>query len=434
LPCMLQGDPNRLKQILLNLAGNAVKFTEHGQVVVRMTHLETGTDHASFRTDVIDSGIGIPSEAQNRLFEPYSQAESSTYRRFGGTGLGLVISRQLIELMQGTIGLESAPGRGSTFWFQLSLTRSKSSPRLLEPDHGLLRDKVIVALEAHEATRENLSNLLSSWHCRCQTVAHASELSALFSDGNRYTPLPNLFLISLNQPESEWPVLEELTRTNPALAQCPWLGLGARQADQVPESARFWRWSGLLSKPIRRAPLSRALLRLLMRDGHGSPCQNVMEPSPRLLDPKVCVAGNRSPCRILLVEDNPVNQKVALQQLRKLGYTADLATHGVEALAAMRRQYYDLVLMDCQMPLMDGFEATQRFRKDTEFLILARQRSPTRIVAMTAHSMEGDREKCLSCGMNDYVSKPVKLADLKAVIERNLASLNHQSALVSANV
>jgi len=319
-----------------------------------------------------------------------------------------------VSLMHGEIGVLSTPGQGSTFWFEVRLPQQLGVARLLELDLGLLAHRKILVLDPSSAVREGLAAILASWRMECSTAAYAGELAPFVKNGKQLPGPTEFMLLSVGLPESEYQLLDQLLPPEPQRSRFRCLGMGARQTGELSGPAQAWRWSALLPKPVRHAALARALLTALSGTNHHpvatTPAGSLKSLAPQ---PQSAISAVVHPIRILLAEDNPVNQKVALRQLQKLGYAADAVGDGLQVLAAMRKQQYDVVLMDCQMPELDGFETTHRIRHDPEFQV------QPRIIAITANAMEGDREKCLSRGMDDYISKPVRIDELKAVLERN---------------
>ncbi len=414
LPMMVRGDPNRLRQVLLNLIGNAVKFTDSGEVVVHvMSGAPTVADGLrELRFEVRDTGIGIPPHAQARLFQPFSQADDSTTRRFGGTGLGLAISRQIVELMGGTIGVTSAPGNGSIFWFTVGLQEAADA----SPAHGDADDprtlgdvRALVASE-NVTTRAVLEHHARAWGLRLEFVADTASALAAVSRGRA----------------EDDPFRFAICATSATGAECMDTAPGQHGADGtlLPVVVLTSLWHAIpagrnalgevvasVRRPIRASTLLRACLRAAgtSLDRRGSQVRAV-DGLPRAVTP------DRSTLRLLVVEDNLVNQRLLQLQLRKGGYRADVAANGREALEALERKAYDLVFMDCQMPEMDGYEATRRMRADPRW-------DGIYVVAMTANTMSGDREKCIAAGMNDYLPKPAREPDVFAAIDRALATL-----------
>jgi len=383
----LCGDPLRIRQILTNLLSNALKFTGDGRVTVSVT------DEGHYvRFEVRDTGSGVDPARRDAIFEEFSQADASTSRTFGGTGLGLAISKHLAEAMGGSVGLRGEPGQGSTFWFTVELVEEASSP---DPARlGLVGHRAAVVLGGKPGFT-TLDRQLESWGMEVVTAGPLNLEDALrAADGSR----PEVVVID-EGPECPRPLelMAEVRRKWPLL---PILSLRAGEAGgQQPED----QWSVQLAKPARRAAVYNALTCLLV-DGQDRPAETRR---PAALSPPPS-----NGMRLLLAEDNPVNQVVALAMLGKLGYTVDVARNGQEAVEMRARHEYVAVLMDCQMPEMDGYEATREIRRGEN----GGRRIP--IIALTAHSMVADRDKCLEAGMDDYISKPVRLPDLEATLVR----------------
>ena len=410
LPRTLCGDITRLRQILVNLLGNAVKFTEHGQVVVRAEllagepgeRIEDGHE-VSIRFSVRDTGIGIPPEKIDRLFKSFSQVDASTTRRFGGTGLGLAISKRLSELMGGGIEVESrgVPGEGSCFSFTLRLPAARQALASWAGEHQRdLVGKRMLAVDDNPANLRLLEKLATQWGMQVITRASPAAALALIEAGERF----DVAVLDLQMPDMDGSELAEALHRHAPGRDLPCvllssLGRSFSERERAPFAA-------VLNKPLRFSTLFQILVSVLQQE------------TPTLADgghtpgPEHGNGREARTLRLLLVEDNPVNQRVAAHLLGKLGYKADLAGNGLEALAALARQPYDVLLMDVQMPEMDGLEATRRIVADHPAA------SRPHIIAMTANAMEGDREACLQAGMNDYVAKPIRLDELEAALMR----------------
>ncbi len=407
LPAWVWGDPTRFRQVLFNLVGNAVKFTERGEVGVRVIPGEPEDGRAWARFEVHDTGIGVAPEARHRLFTPFSQADASTARRFGGTGLGLSISKRLVEMMGGTIGMDGQAGQGSVFWFILPWEEAPPAVQPSESDLSSLAGIRVLCVGENPGTLAGLSAALAEWDVACAQAPSADEaLQMLRAEQEAGTPF-RLALIDLQAPSLDGLSLAKTIRDDPDLrplslaALCPMSssGHGRQQVNAYFEA--------VLSKPIRQDNLRQGLLSLVA-------------PAPLTAAPEdaTSIKTERRPhrrARILLAEDNPVNQKVAVHLLARQGHRVDVASNGREAVEAVAKFPYDLVFMDCQMPEMDGFAATREIRA------IAGEIGRIPIIAMTANAMAGDRERCLAAGMDDYVSKPVRTNELAAALERQLA-------------
>jgi two-component system sensor histidine kinase/response regulator len=423
IPPHLRGDPGRLQQILVNLTSNAIKFTEKGEVVVHVV-LETETERSvAIRFSVRDTGIGIPKDQLHRLFKPFSQGDASTTRKYGGTGLGLRISKQLAELMGGKIGVQSEDGKGSTFWFTVELRKLASPTQLarLRLMQERLRDIRALIVDDSEVNREILSEQLAAWGLQVKKESAAKNaLETLKGAASRGEPFP-LAILDMQMPEMDGVQLGEAIRRDKGLRRTPLILLTSIISD-VRVRARIERvgFVAALTKPVKPSHLLNAVLRALWGE-ELLEAKNLgtHEPCAERAAPKSVGIGRR----ILLVEDNEINQSVASNILETEGYICDVVSNGREAIEAVCKTEYAAILMDCQMPEMDGFEATRRIReleKRTEKAVAVKGRTP--IIALTANALRGDRERCLAAGMDDYVSKPLspkKLIDaIRSQIER----------------
>jgi signal transduction histidine kinase/CheY-like chemotaxis protein/HPt (histidine-containing phosphotransfer) domain-containing protein len=416
VPRGLVGDPGRLRQILLNLMGNAVKFTASGEVVVRVSPEAPIATGVRLRFKVIDTGAGIPPAVLARLFQAFSQADSSTTRQHGGTGLGLAIAKQLVGLMGGTIGVESVPGQGSTFWFTAAFERAeaRSVEALVPQEMAGLR---VLVVDDNATNRTVLLGQLAAWRMLGTSVEDGGQaLDALQAAAAAGTPYA-VAILDMQMPGMDGLQLARATRSIPALTTIPLLlltSLGAVDRAEL-EAAGV---AAALTKPARPSQLYDALARATAVGGTSSatarPERRVDSTSPgrRRADDERPAATTR----ILVVEDNAINQQVALGLLKRLGYQAEAVANGLEALDALDRIAYTAVLMDCQMPEMDGFTATAEVRRREG----AARHTP--IIGLTAHAMLGAKEDCLAAGMDDYLSKPVRREDLDAVLQHWVAT------------
>ena len=412
VPQVLHGDPHRLRQILVNLGGNAIKFTERGGVTLRVERGVAADGGAVARFAVVDTGIGIAPEQQASLFRPCTQADSSTTRRYGGTGLGLAICRELVGLMGGRIGIESEPGRGSEFWFELPLRPGVRREEPL-PSPGVLRGRRVLVVDDYADNRTLLRAWLAHWGCEVIEAADGREaLAAAFADGARF----DAALLDLRMPGMDGDQLAARLREDPRTRDLPRLlltSLGERRSAQELAATGF---HGALGKPLRPHPLRRLLERAIAGSLGGADAEEAAAANGRPpAQPVPGAPAGESPLRgahVLLVEDSATNQLLARRLLERLGCEVDVAADGSLALQALAARRYRLVLMDCQMPAMDGFEATRRIRLGEA----GPEAANLPIVAMTAHAMQGDRERCLAGGMDDYLTKPADRATLERVL------------------
>jgi signal transduction histidine kinase/DNA-binding response OmpR family regulator len=399
VPLAIRGDLTRLRQILLNLLSNAVKFTEAGEVVLTMRAEPAPSGQQRLTFAVRDTGIGLSPDGMGRLFQSFSQADSSTTRKYGGTGLGLAISRRLAELMGGTMWCESAgPGTGSTFFFTVEAPAAQVPASRRHEVLGVqaqLQGKRLLIVDDNATNRRVLALQTGKWGMQSCPVELPAEALLLLERGERF----DLAIIDMHMPEMDG---IELARRASRLPGAPPLvlfsSLGRRESGEA-ESL----FKAFLSKPIRQSQLFDTLMNLLAdHDAPAPPPAAAADGQLRKpqIDPTM---GQRHPLRILLAEDNAVNQKLALRLLQQMGYRADLASNGIEAVQAVRRQAYDVVLMDVQMPELDGLDATRQICK------LMQPTERPRIVAMTANAMQGDREMCIAAGMDDYITKPIRV-------------------------
>jgi len=409
VPAIVLGDPGRLRQIVLNLVGNAIKFTKQGEVVVCAETWSGAADQGNLHFSVRDTGVGIPPEKQKAIFEAFTQADTSSTRQFGGTGLGLTISSQLVSLMGGRIWVESEPGIGSTFHFTVRMEAANPpSPQPVRPAAAILEDLPVLVVDDNATNRHILGELLSGWGMRPTLSAGASDaLTCLRQAGNMGAPYP-LLITDSQMPFMDGLTLVEHIQRDPQLAGSPVVMLIS--AGQRKDTARC-RELGVrayLTKPIGESELLDAILQVFGR------VENTSQPQP--ITCRSLREQQRS-LRILVVEDNPVNQLLAMRLVQKEGHSTVAAATAHDALAVLEKESFDLVLMDVQMPDMDGFQATRAIReKERE------TGEHLRIIAMTAHAMQGDRERCLSAGMDGYVPKPVNRKELISTIEAVMAA------------
>jgi PAS domain S-box-containing protein len=417
VPLAVRGDPTRLRQVLLNLLSNAIKFTEQGEVLLQV-HLESASASGFLlRFEVHDTGIGVAPEVQRALFRPFVQADGSTTRKYGGTGLGLAISRQLVRLFCGDIGVRSELGRGSVFWFTARL-----EPALEALGHGdrlpdCFAGKRALVVDDNEVNRRIVGHHLDSWSISWEAVATPElGLDRLRTDAES-NPF-DVVILDMQMPGMDGLMMASRIRAEPAIAATRILLLTSLGQDLDRAGLRSLSIQECLNKPFRQEDLRNSLQRALRTSAATAMRLSGLHDTTTWGGVPKPVAPAKSSLRILVAEDNAVNQKVALGQLSALGYSADLVEDGVRALELLARNPYDVILMDCQMPRMDGYEATRRIRELEQSGPEARRRGRTNIIAMTAHAMHGDREKCLAAGMDEYLSKPLLLEELAAVLEQ----------------
>ena len=398
-PLLLRGDPFRLRQVVSNLVGNAIKFTENGEVVVRVTLLRQTATDADVRVSVEDTGIGIAPDAVEKIFGHFSQADGSTTRRYGGTGLGLAICRRLLILMGGSVRADSAPGKGSKFIVDLRLPVARSTVSLPLTPVALAGVRVLV-VDDNQTNRDILLQQLLGWGMRVRCVEGGPQALVAMTDAAREGAPFDLAVLDMHMPGMDGLELAQAIQTQPALSRTRLMMLSSTYAgaDQLTRAqAGILRY---LSKPIRRADLQRAVTGVLA----SVPVESPARPMPE--SPVGRLQG-----QVLLVEDNPINQGVAKAMLTKLGLQYQLAGDGAQAVDRVRETDFDLVLMDCQMPVMDGYEATAVIRALPEG-----RGAKLPIVALTANAMQGDEQLCLDAGMNGFLAKPYTLASLHATL------------------
>jgi two-component system sensor histidine kinase/response regulator len=415
VPRALLGDPLRVRQLLTNLVGNAIKFTARGEVCLTARREKRGDGGDWVRVEVQDTGIGIPLEARARLFQAFEQADGSTTRKFGGTGLGLAISRRLLELMGGEIGVESTPGAGSTFWFRIPIRATDTPPLEFAKQFDDVRGARVLIVDDNRTNRRVLELQTTGWGMQPQLAESARDglqrLREACASGERFA----LVLVDQAMPEMDGSEFARIVNADPELASTPLVLLSSMldrsQATQLAERG----FAGCLLKPVRESRLLdcvRAVLSLRSRAGAtASAASSAPRPALPVTEEALSQSKLGSRPSVLLAEDNVVNRRVAVRMLESLGLAVDIAVNGQEAVDALARQPYEIVLMDCQMPLLDGLTATRQIRVlETS---LGRR---AHIIALTANAMATDEQNCRDAGMDDYLSKPFKLDDLKRVL------------------
>jgi CheY-like chemotaxis protein len=406
VPEWVVGDPGPLRQVIVNLICNAIKFTVRGEVVLRATVKARTTVESVLEFSVVDTGIGIPAERLGSLFDPFSQTHESTTPRFGGTGLGLTSSARLVALIGGRITVESKIGHGTTFRFEARFGEGPAPLERAVKDPADLRGLAALIVDDNETNRRILSGLLRIWGMRPKTVdggpTAIAELNRVRAAGEGY----RLMFVDQMMPEMDGFTLIEELQNSPGLAPQTIMMLSSTDRPENAARCRSLQIAAYLVKPIKADELQIAIIAALHREKHPP---RASQPAPA--DPARVEATLR-PLRILVAEDNAVNQRVALRILQKAGHFAVIVGNGKEVLEALTRDSFDVVLMDVQMPEMDGIAATRAIREQE-----ARSGQHLPIVAMTAHAMKGDRERCLEAGMDDYVSKPIQRAELSRALE-----------------
>jgi len=416
MPARWRGDPIRIRQVLTNLIGNAVKFTEQGEVLLTVTQAITNNDNHTLCFEIQDTGIGIPNDVQIRLFQPFSQADGSTSRRFGGSGLGLFISKKLIELMGGSIAMTSHLGSGSCFWFTIPLEQSK--PSTVDQKSYDFSDKRILVVDDNATNRNILTTYLNNWGLTVSEADNGSTTLIQLQSATIQNKLYDVILLDMQMPVMDGLTLANCLAQIPALAKIPIILLSS--GDQL--NATDYQNTHIvqrLIKPVRQIQLLDAIINAL---------QGTSETTQKIAKPAIQLPSYKDK-KVLIVEDNKINQKVIVAKLSKFGITTDIAENGQIALDKWGQNTYDLILMDCQMPVMDGFIATRHIRSIETNMDLTHQP----IIALTATAIEGDREKCLAAGMDDYLSKPIIDEQLIEVLAQQLGAESAFSSNVDDN-
>jgi two-component system sensor histidine kinase/response regulator len=409
-PTAVRGDPFRLRQVLTNILGNAIKFTEEGEVTLRAKLAEDAPDTVTVCFEVRDTGIGMSEEQHSRLFKPFTQADASTTRRYGGTGLGLAISRQLVLMMGGEIGVRSEPDVGSTFWFTTRLEKRPEDGRGTPVPRAGLQDLRVLIVDDHETNRRILHKQITTWGMRDGMAENGAEaldlLRAAAESGEAY----DLAVLDMQMPDMDGIQLARAISEEPAISSTR-LVLLTSIGININETARMAGVEVVLNKPVRQSQLHDALATMLgtPAEAQGRPSRGGVR-STAHATPEAELHASRG--HVLLVEDYPVNQVVATRMLERSGYRVDAVNNGREAVEALSNIPYGAVLMDVQMPEMDGYEATAEIRRREGSV------RHTPIIAMTADAMQGDRERALAAGMDDYIAKPVQHEELEAVLGR----------------
>jgi PAS domain S-box-containing protein len=410
---LLKGDPGRLRQILVNLAGNAIKFTLHGEVVIAVKMVSESSDRVTMHFEVSDTGIGISEDKKGMLFNAFQQLDPSTTRKFGGTGLGLAISRQLVEMMEGQIGVLSVLGKGSTFWFTVAFAKQPNRKQQNPAPPATIRDVRVLSVDDNATNRLVLSEQLSSWGIRCSEAEDVSSALELIKAAHTEKDPFRIILTDHQMPGLDGESLAGAIKADPVLRDTILILMTWQGKHDAPDRFKDLGFSACLTKPVKQSVLYNCLITVL---GGAGFAEQQFERS--FINGSSVNEDLRRNARILVVEDNKVNQMVALKILEKMGIRVDVVDNGKKAVSALETVSYNLVFMDIQMPEMDGFEATKKIRSG--MTLVPNTKIP--IVAMTAHARKEDREKCLQAGMDDYISKPLDPLAMAKVLNRWLTS------------
>jgi len=403
VPKFLQGDVGRLRQVLLNLVNNAIKFTSKGEVTIEVSLISEDAITASLRFTIIDTGIGIPTASQSKLFQPFTQVDASTTRQYGGTGLGLAICKQIVELMGGKIHLESKENYGSTFWFELLFEKQSDCPANDLGVDSLQGIRVLIVDDSTTNCRI-LAHQLSAWEMRVNTVERSLDAMSYLNRGIEVGDPYQLAILDMQMPDLDGESLGKQIKDSPILQNTHLIMLTSLDQNGAAKRMLEIGFAYYLRKPVRKLRLLSCIIDALTGIRQNLDAGMKLQDSSLDLEPIL-----PSKLKILLAEDSPINQKVAINQLTNLGYSADVVGNGKEALQMIAQIPYDIILMDCQMPILDGYETSQRIRnleadRDKE--------TKTIIIALTANAMKEDRDRCLAAGMDDYLSKPIRKEDL----------------------
>ncbi len=409
IPPILKGDPGRLRQILINLAGNAVKFTHTGEVLIRAERIKEADDWIQIRFAVKDTGIGIPADKMDQLFKSFSQVDGSTTRKYGGTGLGLTISKKLTHMMQGEIGVESEEGGGSEFWFTARFEKQTTLPDRPVSSPGTIKGKHILIVDGNKTNRFVIREQLKLWGCIYHEAQDGFQAIEIMNQAVHDKMPIELALIDMQMPGMDGKQLGKSIKNTPDIASTHLImlsSIGERGDAKVLEQIGF---DAYLSKPVKMTQLHDCLIKVANQSGE------LKKASPDAIITQYRLAEDEHRnIRILLAEDNHINQKVASRMLTKIGYRVDAVDNGKDAIEALKTTDYKLVFMDCQMPVLDGYEATKQIRSPASGV----ENSHVPIIAMTANAMKGDRDKCIEAGMDDYMPKPVKIKELSKIINK----------------
>ncbi len=404
VPLRVKGDPGRLRQIIMNLMNNAIKFTPSGEVSIKVSLCERKDADVMITFEVSDTGIGIPKASQEMIFESFSQGDASTTRKYGGTGLGLAISTELVAMMNGKIWVESEVGKGSSFFFTVTFQEIIDDVSLSgRVKVETIKDQRVLVVDDNEVNRRIFIEQLKGWGCQVEEASNAMDAITMLIDAKNQNHEFHMVLLDMQMPEMDGEQLARQIRSLDLIKDINLILITS--APRIGDAARVRKigCEGYLVKPVKASYLYNAIAAVI--DSRDEPKKGNLPVTRHTLKEMA-----RQKVKILLVEDNIVNQKVAVRLLEKIGFRCDVAANGEEAVSALRQIPYDIVFMDCQMPVLDGFEATSAIRK------MESETRHTIIIAMTANAMKGDREKCLESGMDDYLSKPVTVENLLGVL------------------
>jgi two-component system, sensor histidine kinase and response regulator len=416
VPSLLRGDPGRLRQIIVNLAGNSIKFTHQGEVAIDVSLVEETDSAATLNFAVSDTGIGIPADRLNKLFKSFSQIDGSTTRKYGGTGLGLSISKRLTELMGGQIGVTSTLNKGSTFWFMVTLAKQPArAVTRTRPKQDISGLRILI-VDRPGANRNALGENLKSWQCCWDVAESGPEALSKLKNGQKENNPFEIALINLQPPDMEGEELGRCIKSDPTLSKTALVMLTAMGMRGDAARLKKIGFSAYLTKPVKQDNLYDCLATVMGL--HKTPPEDQV---PRLVTQHFLAENRMHNARLLVADDNAINRKLALNILKKAGYSAHAVGDGSQALAEVKSGRYDLVLMDVQMPVMDGYTATNKIREwedaqSKQALPTSPKAAPVIIIAMTAHAGAEDRQKCLEMGMNDYAAKPINAQKLLAQI------------------
>ncbi len=411
VPTQLKGDPGRLKQILINLSGNAIKFTQTGEVTVKVMLGEETDTHATIRFEIIDSGIGISKKQQNSLFQSFSQVDASVTRKHGGTGLGLAISKQLAGLMGGEIGVSSEPDKGSVFWFTAVFKKQPIQQEKEQMVRNEIKGSRILVVDDIKTNRQILYEYLNSWECKPDTADNGTTAMLKLEEAANLNQPFEIAILDMQMPDMSGETLGRKIKAHPRFKEIILIMLTSSGLRGEATRAKEIGFVAYLTKPIKKSQLFETV-KMVKMGSH----TDLEESRSQELITQYSLKESLKKVHILLAEDNKVNQKLALKVLEKMGFSVEVAENGLEAIESLERKQYDLVLMDLQMPEMGGLDATRIIRSSSSKVL-----DPNiPIVAMTAHAMEEDRTKCLEAGMNGFVSKPFKREQLRSEIEKQI--------------